>query len=85
MRAARMRPCPPWDSRAATSRCRQAARMQCDEFWSFVYSKARNVPEEHEGEWGYRDVWTRTAIDADTKLVPSWYVGTGVLRTRTPS
>lgn len=50
-------------------------RVQCDEIWSFVYSKARNVPEEHTGEWGYGDVWTWTAIDADIKLVPSWYVG----------
>ncbi len=50
-------------------------RMQCDEIWSFCYSKAKNVPTEHAGEWGYGDVWTWTAIDADTKLVPSWYVG----------
>lgn len=50
-------------------------RVQCDEIWSFCYSKARNVPEEHQGEFGYGDVWTWTAIDADTKLVPSWFVG----------
>ena len=50
-------------------------RLQCDEIWSFVYSKARNVPDEHKGEFGYGDVWTWTAIDADTKLVPCWYVG----------
>jgi IS1 family transposase len=49
--------------------------LQCDEIWSFVYAKAKNVPEEHEGEFGYGDVWTFTAIDADTKLVPCWYVG----------
>ena len=49
----------------------QCERLQCDEIWSFVYSKAKNVPEEHAGEWGYGDVWTWTAIDADTKLVPS--------------
>ena len=35
----------------------------------------KNVPEEHEGEFGYGDVWTWVAIDADTKLVPSWLVG----------
>ncbi len=46
-----------------------------DEIWSFVYSKAKNVPEKHKGEFGYGDVWTWTAIDADTKLVPSWFVG----------
>lgn len=50
-------------------------KLQCDEIWSFVYSKAKNVPEEHENEFGYGDVWTFTAIDADTKLVPSWLVG----------
>jgi IS1 family transposase len=50
-------------------------KLQCDEIWSFVYSKAKNVPEEHNGELGFGDVWTFTAIDADTKLVPSWLVG----------
>src|SRR6266704_1792992 len=50
-------------------------RIQCDEIWSFVYAKSKNVPEEHKGEWGYGDVWTWVAIDADTKLVPSWAVG----------
>ena len=37
--------------------------------------QAENVPEEHRGEFGYGDVWTWIAIDADTKLVPSWLVG----------
>jgi len=49
--------------------------LQCDEIWSFVYSKAKNVPEKHDGEFGFGDVWTFTAIDADTKLVPCWLVG----------
>ncbi len=49
--------------------------IQCDEIWSFCYSKAKNVPEEHRGTFGYGDVWTWTAICADTKLVPSWLVG----------
>ncbi len=48
-------------------------RVQCDEIWSFVYAKAKNVPEEKIGEAG--DVWTWTGIDADTKLVISWLVG----------
>ena len=48
-------------------------RVQVDEIWSFVYAKQRNVPEGKEGEAG--DIWTRTAICADTKLVPSWLVG----------
>jgi IS1 family transposase len=50
-------------------------RIQCDEIWSFVYAKDKNVPEEHNGEFGYGDIWTFTAIDADTKLVPAWLVG----------
>jgi IS1 family transposase len=53
----------------------KSRRIQCDEIWSFVYAKAKNVPKEHVGEWGYGDVWTWVAIDADTKLVPSWAVG----------
>jgi hypothetical protein len=35
-------------------------RIQCDEAWAFVYSKAKNVPTEHAGEFGYGDVWTFT-------------------------
>ena len=50
-------------------------RLECDEIWSFVYSKAKNVPAEHKGEFGYGDVWTWTAIDAETKLIPAWHVG----------
>lgn len=49
-------------------------RLQVDEIWSFVYAKEKNVPEEHRGEWGYGDVWTFSAIDADTKLCPTWLV-----------
>ncbi len=49
--------------------------IQCDEIWSFVYSKDKNVPEQHNGKFSYGDVWTWTAIDADTKLVPCWLVG----------
>ena len=51
-------------------------RIQCDEIWSFVYSKDKNVPEEKQGQFGYGDVWTWSAICADTKLVPCWHVGT---------
>lgn len=50
-------------------------RIECDEIWSFCYAKAKNVPIKYEDEWGYGDVWTWTAIDAETKLVPSWLVG----------
>lgn len=51
----------------------KADRIQCDEIWSFVYSKQKNVPEGHLDDAG--DVWTWTAIDADSKLIVSWLVG----------
>jgi IS1 family transposase len=50
-------------------------RLQCDEIWAFCYAKQKNVPEDKQGQFGYGDVWTWTAICADTKLVPSWLVG----------
>src|SRR4030042_207221 len=50
-------------------------RLQCDEIWSFCYAKAKNVPDEKKGQFGYGDVWTWTAICADSKLVPAWFVG----------
>lgn len=49
-------------------------RVQCDEIWSFCYAKEKNVPKEKRGKWGFGDVWTWTAICADTKLVPTWLV-----------
>jgi IS1 family transposase len=49
-------------------------RLQCDEVWSFVGAKRKNVtPEQEQNGWG--DVWTWTAIDADTKLCLTYYVG----------
>ncbi len=48
-------------------------RLQLDEIWSFVYAKQKNIPEGKRGEAG--DIWTWVAIDADTKLVPSWRIG----------
>src|SRR6266545_4702819 len=51
-------------------------RVQVDEIWSFVYAKAKNVPEERRGEFGVGDVWTFTAIDAESKLCISWMLGT---------
>jgi IS1 family transposase len=50
-------------------------RLQCDEIWSFCYAKAKNVPDEKKGQFGYGDVWTWVAICADSKLVPCWLVG----------
>jgi IS1 family transposase len=51
----------------------KSQRIQCDEIWSFVGAKAKNVPEEKRGQWG--DVWTWTAIDADSKLIVGYRVG----------
>lgn len=49
-------------------------RVQCDEIWSFCYSKQKNIPERFRGVSGYGSVWTWTAIDADSKLIISWVV-----------
>jgi IS1 family transposase len=48
--------------------------LQCDEIWAFVGAKAKNVSAEKKQE-GWGDVWTWTAIDADTKLCVSYLVG----------
>jgi IS1 family transposase len=50
-------------------------KIQCDEIWSFVGAKQKNVPVDRKGEYGIGDVWTWVSMDADTKLVPSWLVG----------
>lgn len=50
-------------------------KIQCDEIWSFCYSKEKNVPENKKGILGFGDVYTWTAICAKTKLVPSFFVG----------
>jgi len=49
----------------------RSRRIECDEIWSFVYCKDKNKTEDKEGG----SVWTWVAIDPDTKLVVSWYVG----------
>src|SRR5712692_4926057 len=51
-------------------------RIQCDEIWSFCYAKQKNVPADKQGQFGYGDVWTWVALDADSKLVVSWMIGT---------
>lgn len=48
-------------------------RIQCDEIWSFVGAKQKNVAEDKSAKWG--DVWTWSAIDADSKLIVSYLVG----------
>jgi IS1 family transposase len=50
-------------------------RLQVDEIWAFCYAKQKNVATAKKAPEGAGDIWTWTAIDADTKLMPSWYIG----------
>lgn len=50
-------------------------RIQVDEVWNFCHCKQKNVPENRRGEFGVGDVWTWTAVDADTKLIVAYLVG----------
>ena len=52
-----------------------ASRVQCDEIWSFCYAKEKNVARAKAAPKGAGDVWTWTAIEADSKLIISWEVG----------
>ena len=51
----------------------KSERVQCDEIWSFCYAKAKNVTQDMPE--GSGDVWTWTALDADSKLILSWNIG----------
>lgn len=53
----------------------KSKRVQVDEIWSFTYAKQKNVPNAKAAPEGAGDTWTWTAIDADSKLVLSWFVG----------
>jgi hypothetical protein len=53
-------------------------RVQCDEIWSFCYSKDWNVKGAKKTPEGAGNVWTWTALDADTKLICTWSVGARV-------
>lgn len=68
------------DYQDRTLRNLKCKRIQCDETWSFIYAKEKNVTPEMKQE-GCGDVWTWTAIDADTKLIPSFMVGNRDART----
>lgn len=60
------------DTHVRNLRCE---RIQADEIWAFCYCKDKNVPASMRGEPGVGSVWTWTAIDSDSKLMVSWYVG----------
>lgn len=51
-----------------------AKNIQCDEIWSFVGCKEKNKAVDAP-DFGTGDVWTWTAMDADTKLMISWFIG----------
>ena len=53
----------------------KSERIQADEIWSFVYAKDKNASDEMRANGTAGDVWTWTAIDADSKLIVSWFVG----------
>lgn len=56
--------------------CKLACKLlQCDEGWSFCYAKQKHPSPGKQSIFGYGDVWTWIAIDADTKLVPCWLAG----------
>lgn len=52
-----------------------ASRIQCDEIWSFCHAKQKNVAAAKAAPEGAGDVWTWTAIDAESKLIVSYFVG----------
>ena len=53
----------------------KAQRVQCDEIWSFCYSKQKNVATAKAAPEGAGNVWTWTALDSDSKMILSWAVG----------
>ncbi len=53
----------------------KAKRIQVDEIWSFTYAKQKNVAAAKAAPSGSGDTWTWTAIEADTKLIVSYFVG----------
>src|SRR5204862_7149448 len=48
----------------------KSQRIQVDEIWAFIGAKQKNVPEAKRNEWG--DIWTWTALDADSKLMVAY-------------
>lgn len=53
----------------------KASWVQCDEIWSFNYAKQKNVAKAKTAPLWAGDVWTWTAIEADTKLILSYFIG----------
>jgi hypothetical protein len=55
-----------------TVRDLRSQRIQADEIWAFVYAKAKNLPADQKGVYGYGDAWTWTTLNADSKLMISY-------------
>jgi len=53
----------------------KSQRIQVDEIWSFIYAKQKNVASAKAAPDGAGDAWTWTALDADSKLIVSYFVG----------
>ena len=53
----------------------QSKRVQVDEIWSFTYAKQKNVEKAKAAPADAGDTWIWTAIDADSKLIVSYFVG----------
>lgn len=53
----------------------QAKRVQVDEIWSFTYAKQKNVAAAKAAPEGAGDTWTWTALDADSKMILSYFIG----------
>lgn len=53
----------------------KSKRIQCDEIWSFVYAKQKNVADAKAAPDGAGDAWTWTALDADSKMIVSYFIG----------
>jgi IS1 family transposase len=60
---------------SANHRNLKCERLQFDEVWSFCHTKERNLTPDQRGRYDRGDMWTWTALDPDSKLMVSWYLG----------
>src|SRR5450759_3563389 len=64
-----------WEYQRDALRGLSCKRVQVDEIWQYVGMKAKTARRQGRTEFGVGDVWTFVAIDADSKLVPTWLIG----------
>jgi IS1 family transposase len=53
----------------------QTTTVQADELWSFIHGRKKNLTGDRRNTFGFGDAWTFTAIDCDSKLVITFFVG----------